>query len=255
MLRAFLLDDEALALDRLARLLREDGRVEIVEQATDPVEAAGEIARLQPDLLFLDIQMPERDGFAVLRELPKQPLVIFATAFDRYALEAFETNSVAYLLKPVAPEKLQAALDKALRIAGGQESAPNLDGLLAQLTRKLKAAEETKYPQRVSSKVGDKVEFVDLSRVTHFYAEDKLTFAATLEKSYAVDWTITELEDKLDPSRFVRIHRATLVNVDYVAELYSLFAGRLLLRLRDPKKTELNVAKERAKTLRDRLGL
>ncbi len=255
MLRAFLLDDEALALDRLSRLLERDGRVEIVGRATDPVEAGPEIDRLQPDLLFLDVQMPERDGFAVLRALARQPLVIFATAFDQYALQAFETNSVAYLLKPIAPEKLRAALDKVQRIAGGQESAPSLDGLLAQLTQRLKVGEEARYPQRVSSKLGERVEFVDLTRVTHFFAEDKLTYAATAEKRYVVDWTITELEEKLDPARFVRVHRATLVNVDYVGELYSLFAGKQLVRLKDAKRTELTVAKERVKALRERLGL
>jgi two-component system, LytTR family, response regulator len=255
MLTAYLLDDEALALDRLERLLGEDGRVRVVGRQCDPLAALEEIARAAPDLLFLDIQMPELDGFAVLGKLERQPLVVFATAFDQFALQAFETNSVAYLLKPVDPRKLKAALDKVHRIQGGQESSPDMDGLLRQIAQRLKPLEEAPYPRRVSSKLGDRVEFVDLSLVTHFFAEDKLTYAATAAKNHVVDWTISELESKLDPKQFVRVHRSSIVNVAYVQELYSFFGGKWILRLRDSAKTEVTVAKERARDLRERLGL
>jgi two-component system LytT family response regulator len=255
MLRAYLLDDEPLALDRLARMLAEDGRVEIVGQCSDSLAALEAIHGLKPDLLFLDIQMPELDGFGVLARLHPQPLVIFATAFDQFALQAFETNGVAYLLKPIAPAKLRAAIDKVLRIQGGQERLPNVDGLLEQLARRLQPSEQAQYPQRVSSRIGDRVEFIDLSLVTHFFAEDKLTYAATASKNYIVDLTISELEAKLDPKHFVRIHRSSLVNLTFVQELFSYFGGKWILRLRDSAKTELTVAKERARDLREKLGL
>ncbi len=255
MLKAYLLDDEPLALDRLARLLAEDGRVAIAGQASDPVAALQEISKLKPDLLFLDIQMPEIDGFGVLTRLDPQPLVIFATAFDQFALQAFETNSVAYLLKPIAPEKLHAAIDKVLRIQGGQDKAPNLEGLLDQLARRLQPNEQVEYPQRVSSRIGDRVEFVDLSLVTHFFAEDKLTYAATSAKNYVVDQSISDLEARLDPRQFVRVHRSTIVNMVFIQELFSYFGGKWIVRLRDANKTEIMVAKERAKDLRERLGL
>lgn len=255
MLRAYLLDDEPLALGRLTRLLAEDGRVAVAGQASDPVVALGEISRLKPDLLFLDIEMPELDGFGVLTRLDPQPLVIFATAFDQFALQAFETNSVAYLLKPIAPEKLRAAIDKVMRIQGGQDKAPNLEGLLDQLARRLQPNEQAAYPQRVSSRIGDRVEFVDLSLVTHFFAEDKLTYAATAAKNYVIDQSISDLEARLDPRQFVRVHRSSLVNVAYVHELYSFFGGKWILRLRDSAKTELTVAKDRARDLREKLGL
>ena len=99
------------------------------------------------------------------------------------------------------------------------------------------------------------MEFIELSRVTHLYAEEKLTFAATSSKSYIVDFTIAELEAKLDPRRFVRIHRSTMVNVAFVQELYSCFGGKMLMRLKDEAKTELAVARERVKELKDRLGI
>jgi two-component system LytT family response regulator len=111
------------------------------------------------------------------------------------------------------------------------------------------------YPDRVASKVGEKIEFVDLGQVTHFFAADKLTFAATSAKNYAVDYTIQELEEKLDPVKFVRVHRATLVNVSHVQELHSWFAGGMMVRLKDPKHTELKVSRDRVRALKERLGI
>lgn len=245
MLTAYLLDDEQLAIDRLRRMLAT--LVDVKGASTDPVEAIAEIDRLRPELLFLDIQMPEVDGFAVLRRLEYQPLVIFTTAYDQYALRAFETNSIAYLLKPVEAAKLKQAIEKVTHLRGGQ----GLDRLITQIATKLTPA----YPERISSRTGDKTEFVDLSRVSHFYAEEKLTFAATEAKSYIIDQTISELESRLDPARFFRIHRSTLVNLEYVAELYTYFGGKLLVRLKDAKKTELTTSKERARELREKLGL
>jgi two-component system, LytTR family, response regulator len=255
MLTAFLLDDEKLATERLRRLLTEDSRVRVLGFSNDPAEAIPQIDALRPDLLFLDIQMPEIDGFGVLHQLERAPLVIFTTAYDQYALQAFETNSVAYLLKPIEPAKLTQALNKVEAMRSGQTAPPDLDALLARITNRLGPVESPRYPERISSRTGDKVEFVDLSRVTHFYAEDKLTFAATETKAYVVDQTITELEGKLDPERFLRIHRSTLVNLGYVSELYNYFGGKLTLRLKDAKRTELTASKERAKELRDKLGL
>ncbi len=251
MLTAYLLDDEHLAIERLTRLLSADPRIQILGSSKDPVDAIEEIEALRPNLLFLDIQMPELDGFAVLRRLAHQPLVIFTTAYDQYALQAFETNSIAYLLKPVEAAKLTQAITKVEAIRGGQQPAPDIANLLNQLATKLTPV----YPERISSKTGDRTEFIDLTRVTHFYAEDKLTFAATDSKSYIIDQTIAELETRLDPAHFFRIHRSTLVNLAYVAELYTYFGGKLMLRLKDAKKTELTASKERAKELRDKLGL
>lgn len=251
MLSAYLLDDERLAIERLSRLLAADPRLKLVQHSTDPVDAIPQIESLKPDLLFLDIQMPELDGFAVLSRLVHKPLVIFTTAYDQYALQAFETNSLAYLLKPVDPTKLTRAIDKIEAIRAGQSPVPDLGALLSQLAVKLSPA----YPERVSSRTGERIEFIDLTRVTHFYAEDKLTFAATDTKAYIVDQTITELEGRLDPARFFRIHRSTLVNLASVAELYTYFGGKLMLRLKDAKRTELMASKDRARELRDRLGL
>ncbi len=246
-MRAFLVDDEALALKRLQRMLAPGKRVQIVGTSTDPVEAVPAILEAKPDLLFLDIEMPGMTGFEMLAHLQPQPWVVFTTAYDRYALEAFGVNSVDYLLKPIEAAQLDRALDKIERLRGNGAS-PDVSELIRRLA-------PPSYPDRVASKVGEKIEFVDLDQVTHFFASDKLTFAATPAKNFAVDYSIQELEQKLDPGRFVRVHRATLVNVAHVQELHSWFAGGLMVRLKDPKHTELKVSRDRVRVPKERLGI
>src|SRR5580658_5033488 len=243
-MRAFLVDDEALALKRLQRMLVLTKRVQVIGVGTDPVEAVPAIREAKPDILFLDIEMPGMTGFEMLAHLQPQPWVVFTTAYDRYALEAFGVNSVDYLLKPIEAAQLDRALDKIERLRGNGAS-PEMTELIRRLT-------PTSYPDRVASKVGEKIEFVDLGQVTHFFAADKLTFAATGAKNYAVDYTIQELEEKLDPGRFVRVHRATLVNVSHVQELHSWFAGGMMVRLKDAKHTELKVSRDRVRALKER---
>jgi len=259
MIRAYLVDDEPLATRRLTRMLEETGKVTVVGVSNDPADALERMPGVDFDVLFLDIEMPEISGFDLLGRLKGEPWVVFVTAFHQYALRAFEVNSIDYLVKPVEREMLDRAVRKLERRqqerAGGQAGPP-----LADLVRQVTAAMAVSmtganYPERVASRVGDKVEFIDLSRVTHLFAEDKLTFAATSGKSYILDQTIAELEAKLDPKRFVRIHRSTLVNVAFVQELYTYFAGKMILRLKDEGKTELAVARERVKELKDRLGI
>lgn len=253
-LRAYLVDDEPLALERLRRLLERTGRVEVIGSTTEPEKAVAELTASPPDICFLDIHMPRLNGFEVLARLPIQPIVIFTTAFDQYALKAFGVNSVDYLLKPVEPESLERALTKVERLSGSvQLTQPELQGLLKQLTDSLR---ETKpqYPDRIASKLGDRLQFLDLRRVTHFYAEDKLTYAVSGGKAYCVDYTITGLEGKLNPRKFVRIHRATMVNVDWIKEVASLPGGALNIRLNDPKDTDLIVARDRAREFKERVG-
>lgn len=254
-MRAFLVDDEALALKRLERMLAATKRVEIVGTSQDPAKAVPAILDATPDVLFLDIEMPGMNGFEMLTHLQPQPWVVFTTAFDRYALEAFGVNSVDYLLKPIEAAQLNRALDKIDRLRSTAASPPAVAELVERLTAAAAAAHAPTYPDRIASRVGERIEFIDLAQVTHFFASDKLTFAATPSKSYAVDYTIQQLEQKLDPAKFIRIHRATLVNIAYVQELHSWLAGKMMLRLRDSKHTELSVSRDRVKILKQRLGI
>lgn len=254
-MRAFLVDDEPLALKRLSRMLAATGRVEIAGRSSDPLEAIPAILEAKPDLLFLDIEMPGMSGFEMLSRIDPQPLIVFTTAYDQYALQAFAVNSIGYLLKPIEAAQLDRALDKIDRMQRGAEPRPEIKELLARVAALANGANSTQYPDRIPSRMGERIEFIDLARVTHFFASDKLTYAATAAKNYVVDQTIQELEQKLDPRKFIRVHRATLLNVDYVHELHAWFAGRMLVRLKDEKKTELGVSRDRVRALKERLGL
>jgi len=253
-LRAYLVDDEPLALERLRRLLERTGRVEVTGSTTEPEQAVAALTSDPPDVCFLDIQMPRLTGFDVLARLPSQPFIIFTTAYDQYALQAFGVNSVDYLLKPVDPESLDRALQKVERLRGaGSFAQPDLQALLKNLTDLLHAS-KTEYLERIASRLGDRLWFLDLPRVTHFYAEDKLTYAVSEGKAYSVDFAIAELEKRLDPKKFVRIHRSTLLNVDWINEVAPLPGGGLNVRLKDAKATDLTVARDRAREFKARLG-
>jgi two-component system LytT family response regulator len=220
--RVFVVDDEELAIKRLVRLLEATDRVAIAGTATDPRDA---ISRITDDIaaVFLDISMPEVDGFAVAHRLPPGTLVVFTTAHDQHALRAFEVNALDYLVKPVRAEALSRALDKLARRRGGP---------------------------RITSRIGDRTHVIELDRVTHFQAEDKLTYAFTADQSYVVDESITALEDRHAGDGFFRIHRATLVRLTAIAEM---LANPPRVRLREGDR-ELAVARDRVRALKDVIG-
>jgi len=259
-LRAYLVDDEPLALERLQRLLAQFPELHITDSATDPAAAVAAINNPDAsiDVLFLDIQMPGMNGFELLARLSVQPFVIFTTAYDQHALRAFETNAIDYLLKPIEPEQLERALKKLGRlrpIAKPEwQQNPALPQLLKELTASLREPQPA-YPTRIASRVGERISFLTLDDVTHFIAQDKLTFAIANGKKHIVDQTISDLEHRLDPARFLRIHRSALVNVDWIHEVNSWFAGKVVLTLRDSQHTQLTVARDRVRTLKDRLGI
>jgi len=253
-IKAFLVDDETLALERLERMLIATGKVEIVGRSNDPPQALATLRSNPPQALFLDIQMPGMNGFELLGELEHQPPVVFTTAYDAYALRAFEVNSIDYLLKPIDEDALLRALNKLERMqpAAWQQNI-DLPRLLAQLAASVDQRPST-YQRRIATRVGERVRFLDLASVSHFQAQDKLTFAVVEGHSHVVDATITELEQRLDPQRFLRIHRSVLVNLDYVAEMNNWFAGKVVVTLRDRNNTQLSVARDRVRALKDLLG-
>jgi two-component system LytT family response regulator len=239
---AFVVDDEPLAVDRLVALLRKGGRVEVTGSTTDPAEAIRILAQHPVDVLFLDIHMPEIDGFALLERLEPAPLVVFTTAHDEHALRAFQVLAIDYLLKPIDRAALDRALDKLERVRG---PAPPLADLL-ELVRTARA------PQRIASRLGDRVTLLDLDQVSHFHASDRLTYAASGGRDHVVDETLAALERRLDPAVFVRIHRNTLVNIRWVAELRG-DGGGLVVVLKD--ETQLSVSRDRARSLKGKLGI
>ena len=251
MIRAYVVDDEPLAVKRLQRLLEATARVEVLGATTDPIEALSFLRTTPVDVLFLDIQMPGLTGFALLERLERDVVVVFTTAYDRYAVEAFGVNSVDYLLKPIEPKRLEQALDKLERLGGAPR--PDIRTLARELATQLKPPSDRL--ERIASRVGERTTVLDVARVTHFYAKDKLTFAVSAGRDHAVDQTLAELEERLDPRRFVRIHRATIVNVAFVQEIFPAVDAGVLVRLKDEARTELSVARDRVRSLKTRLGI
>jgi two-component system LytT family response regulator len=251
LLRAFVVDDEPLALKRLSRLLEATGRVEIVGRATDPARALAQLADEAVDVLFLDIQMPALSGFDVLARLPNAPMVVFTTAYDRHAVAAFEVNAVDYLLKPIGRDRLDATLDRLT----ARRAHPRADGwreTLERLTRELRG---TAYLAHLASRIGGRVQLIPVEDVSHVFARDRATYAATAAGEHMLDTTLAELERKLDPVKFLRIHRATLLNLAWVSELHADLGGQLVVRLRGAKPCELVVSRDRVRLLKERLGL
>ncbi|MGH9143492.1 MAG: LytR/AlgR family response regulator transcription factor [Vicinamibacterales bacterium] len=249
-MRVYLVDDERLAVERLRRLLAATGRVEIVGSDTDPEAALSFLRANVVDVLFLDIQMPGLSGFDLLERLNRNLAVVFTTAFDRYAIDAFGVNSLDYLLKPIEPERLERALDKVERFAG--QPAPDVRTLARELAAQLTP---NRRLARIASRVGERTIVLDVARVSHFTSKDKLTFAVVDGHQHVVDYTLSELETALDPRRFARIHRATIVNIGFVQELFPAVDGGVLVRLKDATKAEVNVARDRVRELKQRLGI
>jgi two-component system LytT family response regulator len=250
-LNVLIVDDEPLARERTRRMLAELPDIAIAGEAGSAAEARQRIAELEPDLLLLDIQMPGEDGFALLESLERRPAVIFVTAFDHYAVRAFEENAVDYLLKPFRRERLEQALERARRdLASPADLAERLQGLLATLGR---GAQDATL-ERLTVRLGQKQLILNTHDVLWFGAEDKLVFAATAKDRHYVNFTLDQLERRLDPRRFIRIHRGVVVNLDWAAALRPGFAGTYRLQLKDEAKTELPVSRGRARQLRERLG-
>jgi two-component system LytT family response regulator len=254
-LKVFLIDDEPLAIRRLSRLLNETGRAEIVGDTTEPASIVRMLPNLSLDALFLDIQMPDLNGFELLAKLENYPPVIFTTAFDEYALQAFEVNSLDYLLKPIEAARLEAALTKLEKRRREHLRAAPID--LEKIIQNLAASlAPQRALERFPSRVGGRVQFVSAAEITHFLAQDKMTFANTVEgKQFPLDFSIAEIERKVDTRTFIRIHRNALVNTAFIDEVHGWFSGRVLVRLKDKPRSELVVARDRVRVLKDALNI
>src|SRR5262245_10303611 len=196
---AVVVDDEQLALRRLERLVDATGRLRVVSRFTDPEEAESFLRREPVDVVFLDIEMPGMNGFELLARLPEPPPVIFTTAYDQYALRAFEVNSIDYLLKPIELRHLERAVAKLDR---QHVARPEEWRALAQAL----ASAAPGLPRRLMSRLGGRTQLVDLAAVTHFIATEKVTYAVAANRRKIVDHSLTELEQRLDSKQFLRIH-------------------------------------------------
>ncbi|MCQ2108630.1 MAG: LytTR family DNA-binding domain-containing protein [Fibrobacter sp.] len=251
---ALIVDDEPLARKRMRALLEGySPEIEILGEAGSGTTAIQLIRELMPDVVFLDVQMPDMDGFDVLHGLNKDeiPLVVFTTAYDNFAVKAFDEDTVDYLLKPVEPERLASAIEKIQRRLPAPESEPVLQqGFDWEKLRSLMNRDES-YLQRLQVKIGDRIVFVRLDEVIRFQSIEKYTTVYTANNQYVIDTPIIELEKKLDPKNFVKVHRSHIVAIDYIAECRKLETGKMILFLKDKYMTQLQVSRNVIKKFRN----
>lgn len=250
-IRTLIVDDEPLGRERIRSLLRQDPDIEVVGECGDGRQAIAAIDDLQPDLLFLDVQMPEIDGFAVLEAIrpERMPSVVFVTAYDRYAVKAFEVHALDYLLKSFDRERFQAAVGRAkdrVRRARDGQVTDRLAGLLESLQ------ERQKFLTRILVRSSARIIFLPVDELDWAEAADNYVRLHAGKDAHLVRETLQAFARRLDPATFLRIHRSTLVNVNRIRELRPLFHGDYAVRLKDG--TELTLSRRFRASLSEPLG-
>ena len=250
-IRTLIVDDEPLGRERIRALLQRDPEIEVVEECPDGRRAVAAIERSRPDLVFLDVQMPEMDGFAVLEAIAgeRMPAIIFVTAYDRYAVQAFEVHALDYLLKSFDRDRFEAALERAKQEIHRSKTGvlnERLAGLLEDLQAKQKRL------TRLVVKSGGRIVFLRVDEIDWVEAADNYVRIHAGRESHLMRETLQSLESRLNPEKFLRIHRSTLVNLDSIRELQPIFHGDYLVKLNDG--TELTLSRSYREKLREPLG-
>jgi two-component system, LytTR family, response regulator len=242
-LRILIVDDESVARRRIRRLLTAEHDVTVIGECGDGGSAIAAIAAEHPDLVFLDVQMPERDGFEVLQAVPpgELPAILFVTAYDRYALRAFDVHAIDFLLKPFTRERFRIALVRARERLDRRDRDAGLAALAASLRQR------PRYLSRVPVRTGDRIVLVDLATVDWLEAADNYVRLHAQKREYLLRETLASLESQLDPNRFARIHRSAIVQIDRIVELHPATHGDFDVLLRDGTRLTLS------RTWRDRL--
>jgi two-component system LytT family response regulator len=234
-IRALIVDDEPLARQRVRLLLSEEADVEILGESEDGIEAVAQIEASKPDLLFLDVQMPEMDGFELLRRVPQDllPVVIFTTAYDKHALQAFDAHALDYLLKPFKPARFKQAVQRARELIANKQAGAAARGLLELLGERPAPASQL---TRLAVKTPGKVIFVSLVDVDTIEAAGKYAVVHVGKENHVLRETMTSLESNLPPQRFLRISRSVIVNIDRIQELQPMFKGENVILLKNGKR-------------------
>jgi two-component system LytT family response regulator/two-component system response regulator LytT len=249
MIRSIIVEDEKPALDRLEGFLNQIPDIQIVATSSSGKEAAQLIEDEKPDLVFLDINLPDVSGIDILHLLSFRPLIIFITAYNQYAIKAFELQAIDYLLKPFPRERLELAVQKAReKLLSEQDPSASLKRLISSWNP------QKNYLKRIPSKIGDKIYIIVDENIVYLASEEKLVFAHTPESKFLINYRLDELQARLDPDKFFRIHRSTIVNLNYVKTIESWFAGGYRMIVRDKQESELVISRSAGKLLRQKLG-
>ncbi|MCX8071059.1 MAG: LytTR family DNA-binding domain-containing protein [Candidatus Binatia bacterium] len=248
MIRTLIVDDERLARERLQTFLRDFAEVEIVGTAKNGPQAIQAIDSLKPDVVFLDVQMPGVDGFGVLQAVRHRPQVVFATAYDQYAIRAFEVCAVDYLLKPISKERLAETMRRVRDRLVNQTAPPAIEEILAALE-----ARERRYIQQVPAQRGRNIVVLSTEQILWFEVEDRIVFAYVDGDRFMTNFTLRELEERLDPNVFFRAHKSRLVNLKHVKAIVPWFGGRYKLVMKDQRGSELELSRAQTRSLRSRM--
>ncbi|WP_026775786.1 LytTR family DNA-binding domain-containing protein [Polaribacter sp. Hel_I_88] len=231
---ALIIDDEAPAREGLQNLLKEfSDAIQILGTAKNGIEAQEKIINLQPDIIFLDIEMPGCTGFELLAKLKVIPIVVFCTAYDEYALEAFETNSIDYLVKPIRLERIEKTIQKLKSFENN-----NYSDEILKVLKKIASKKEAPKMTSITVKKDSKLFFIKLDDVTFFESDSNYVRINSNLESYLSDETISNLTEKL-PDNFLRIHRGIIINKNYVNDIQKYFNSRFIITLNDKMKTNL----------------
>lgn len=232
-----IIDDEILARDVIRTFLETDRTVEVVDEACNGNEAVIKILQHRPDLIFLDIQMPEFDGFEVLKEIwsHHQPFVVFTTAFDRYALRAFEVNAIDYLLKPFDEIRFHQALGR-IKERLSVQAQPRMEALVNRLISQQASEPTENYLKRILVKESGRMFLVKTEDITHFDADGNYITLHVSNKQYTIYESLSSLEPRLNQQDFIRVSRSYIINVNYISELESYFNGEYIVHLTTGEK-------------------
>ncbi len=245
----YIVEDEKPALIRLKKLTAALPEIILAGLSETGKQAVIDIDRLKPDILLLDIHLSDMSGIDILPLVAHKPKVIFTTAYDSYAVQAFELRAVDYLLKPFTSERLKEAIEKAVTQL---QSLPQNFNEIKQLLSQWQPQND--YLNRIPSKIGDKIYILNDDDIVYFRSEDKYVFASAVDRQYIINFTLEQLEVRLNPSKFFRIHRSKIVNLNYVDSIEPLFAGGYCATVKDQKRTELSISRTAGKKLKDKLG-
>ncbi len=246
-INCIIVDDEKLARDLLMEFLEPYPEIEVLAQCSKGTEAVEKIEELKPNLIFLDVQMPGMDGFDVLEALEHKPYVIFTTAYDQYAIKAFDSNAIDYLLKPLDEDRFNLAIKRATERIKTEES--NFDELLENL----KAADPdgVKYSTHLFVQKSEKLLNIEVNDIMHLEASGDYTILTTKSDQFLSSSGIGKLEEKLDPEKFIRIHRSTIINLNYLKEIEKHFNGGLIVKMENGKS--FPVSRTYAKQIRKKV--
>ncbi|MCA6074241.1 LytR/AlgR family response regulator transcription factor [Fulvivirga sedimenti] len=243
-----IIDDESLARDLLMEYIQPYSDIEVVAQCSKGSEAVEKINLLEPDLIFLDVQMPGMDGFGVLEAIDHHPYVIFTTAYDQYALQAFDKNAVDYVLKPLNEERFKTAVQRAMdRITS--EKSQNVEDLLRSIQNGDKGG--NRYSSHLFVQKSEKLLNLEVKDIMYLEASGDYTVLSTKGDQFLSSSGIGKLEEKLDPEIFIRIHRSTIINLNYLKEIEKHFNGGLIVKM-DNSKT-FPVSRTYAKQIRKKV--